>query len=235
MQDLQSQISGQKQDWNEVQQKLNFVEEEKLDRLELKAFRKHLEESLNRDIENFEKRVTGDSGAGIKKQLPVPFSCLSCDRMLSMQVPGPYPETLPYLQPLPPSKETRHSQRKSVVNGSVPRVPQSCGDHQISSSTMQHIIASPHTSAQVQRLLVLSNKPRVAQLLDSGGLIPRGRDDQLPVVTRAQDESGTVPQNTWAPGLAQPHRTTTTPTQLDGTQRPRLDLGQFIRSQRSPQ
>ncbi|NXD41300.1 QRIC2 protein, partial [Copsychus sechellarum] len=89
MQDLQSQISDQEQHWNEVQQKFSDAMEEKLDRLELKAFRKRLEESWNRSIEDFEKRVTDDSGAGIKKQLPVPFSCLSCDRMLSMQVPGP--------------------------------------------------------------------------------------------------------------------------------------------------
>ncbi|NXM90201.1 QRIC2 protein, partial [Oenanthe oenanthe] len=89
MQDLQSQISDQEQHWNEVLQKFSDAMEGKMDRLELKAFRKHLEESLNRSIEGFEKRVKDDGGAGIKRQLPVPFSCLSCDRMLSMQVPGP--------------------------------------------------------------------------------------------------------------------------------------------------
>ncbi|XP_032934448.1 glutamine-rich protein 2-like [Catharus ustulatus] len=243
MQDLQSQISDQEQHWNEVQQKFSEAMEEKLDRLELKAFRKRLEESWNRSIGDFEKRVTEDTGAGIKKQLPVPFSCLSCDRMLTMQVPGPYPETLPYLQPLPPGKESRHSQRRSVVNGSVSRVPQSCGDHQISSSMMQHIMASPHTSAQMQRLLVLSNKPGMTQLLDSSGHFPRGRNDQLPVAIRAQDESGaaaprmhlpgTAPQHSWAPGLVQPRRTTT-PTHLDGTQRPVLDLTHLVRSQKAP-
>ncbi|NXB07762.1 QRIC2 protein, partial [Cnemophilus loriae] len=88
MQELQSQISGQKQHWNKVQQQLSLVVEEKLDRLELKAFRKRLEESWNRNIEDLEKRMMGESGAGIKKQLPVPFTCLSCDRMLTMQVPG---------------------------------------------------------------------------------------------------------------------------------------------------
>ncbi|NXB69140.1 QRIC2 protein, partial [Struthidea cinerea] len=38
MQELQSQISGQKQHWNKVQQQFSDAMEEKLDRLELKAF-----------------------------------------------------------------------------------------------------------------------------------------------------------------------------------------------------
>ncbi|NWW83280.1 QRIC2 protein, partial [Climacteris rufus] len=88
MQVLQSQISGQKQHWNKVQQQFRDAMEEKLDRLELKVFRKRLEETWNRNIEELERRMMGDSGAGIKKQLPVPFSCLSCDRMLTVQVPG---------------------------------------------------------------------------------------------------------------------------------------------------
>ncbi|NXT66812.1 QRIC2 protein, partial [Chaetops frenatus] len=88
MQELQSEISGQKQHWNKVQKKFSDAMEAKLDRLELKVFRKRLEDSWNRDIEDLEKRMMGDTGAGIKKQLPVPFTCLSCDRMLTMQVPG---------------------------------------------------------------------------------------------------------------------------------------------------
>ncbi|NXH27996.1 QRIC2 protein, partial [Myiagra hebetior] len=67
MQELQSQISGQKQHWNKVQQQFSDAMEEKLDRLELKAFRKRLEDSWNRNIEDLEKRMMGDSGAGIKK------------------------------------------------------------------------------------------------------------------------------------------------------------------------
>ncbi|NWI41932.1 QRIC2 protein, partial [Picathartes gymnocephalus] len=88
MQELQSQMSDQEQHWNKVQQQFSDAMEEKLDRRELKVFRKRLEDSWTRDIEELEKRIMGDSGAGIKKQLPVPFTCLSCDRMLTMQVPG---------------------------------------------------------------------------------------------------------------------------------------------------
>ncbi|NXV69215.1 QRIC2 protein, partial [Molothrus ater] len=88
MEDLQSQISGQEQHWNKMQQQFSDAMEEKLDRLELKTFRKHLEESWNRNLEELVDRLLSESAAGIKKQLPVPFSCLSCDRMLSVQVPG---------------------------------------------------------------------------------------------------------------------------------------------------
>ncbi|NXI32201.1 QRIC2 protein, partial [Sterrhoptilus dennistouni] len=89
MQDLQNQISDQNQQWNTVQQQFSDALEEKLDRHELKAFRRRLDEAWLRNIENLEKRLLGDTGAGIKKQLPVPFTCLSCDRMLTMHVPGP--------------------------------------------------------------------------------------------------------------------------------------------------
>ncbi|XP_005056482.1 PREDICTED: glutamine-rich protein 2-like [Ficedula albicollis] len=249
MQDLQSQISGQKQHCNEVQQKLNFVEERKLDRLELKAFSNQMEETWNRNLEELENRLKRDKGAGIKKQLPVPFSCLSCDRMLSMQVPGPYPETLPYLQPLPPSKETRHSQRTPVLHGSFLHVPQSYGDYQSSSSMMQHLIASAQKSAHGLCLPVLQDKPSMTHLLDSSGQTPRGRDDQLPVVTRAQDMSGpaasqdrrpgTAPRHiSWAPGPAQPlqpRRASTAPPLLYRTHHPVLDLALHVKSQRSPQ
>ncbi|NXO79547.1 QRIC2 protein, partial [Sitta europaea] len=67
MQELQSQISGQEQHWNEVQQQFSDTMEDKMDRQELKAFRRRLEEMWNRNIEDFEKRMVGDSGAGIKK------------------------------------------------------------------------------------------------------------------------------------------------------------------------
>ncbi|NWV65262.1 QRIC2 protein, partial [Malurus elegans] len=90
MEELQSQISGQKKHWNKVQQQLSNVAEEKLDRLELKAFSNQIEEMWNRSTKELEKKMMeGDRGAGIKKQLPVPFKCLSCDRMITMNVPGP--------------------------------------------------------------------------------------------------------------------------------------------------
>ncbi|NWY44256.1 QRIC2 protein, partial [Sylvia atricapilla] len=90
MQELQNQISDQNQHWNTVQQQFSDAMEEKLDRQELKAFSDKMEETWKRSIEEVKNGMKqGDTGAGIKKQLPVPFTCLSCDRMLTMQVPGP--------------------------------------------------------------------------------------------------------------------------------------------------
>ncbi|XP_058710733.1 myosin-10-like [Poecile atricapillus] len=239
MQELQSQISGQEEHWNKMQQQFSDAMEEKLDRLELKAFSSQMGEMWRRSIDHLKSLTKeGDSGAGIRKQLPVPFSCLSCDRMLTMHVPGQNPETLPYLQPLPPSKEPQYSQR---AHGSPPRVRHCCGDHHSSTSATQHIKASPQISAQPPRLL---NRPRVNQLLDSSGHTWRGRSDQLPAVIRTLHESGpatsrehrpgTDPRHiSWARGLLQPlqpRQTSTAPIQVDMTHRPVLDLAHLVRT-----
>ncbi|XP_053817648.1 glutamine-rich protein 2-like isoform X1 [Vidua chalybeata] len=158
MQELQSQISDQEQHWNEVQRQFSDAIEEKLDRLELKTFRKHLEDSWSRNMEELENRLMRENAAGIKKQLPVPFTCLSCDRMLTVQVPGQSPKTLPYLQPLPPSKEPQHSQRRPVAHGSVPGVPPSSGDHQSSSFKLPPTQGSLRNKAFLQGLVTLPNK-----------------------------------------------------------------------------
>ncbi|NWT07426.1 QRIC2 protein, partial [Mionectes macconnelli] len=90
MQEMQGQVSGQSQHWNEIKQKLSDVIENKLDRQELKDFRKQMEETWQKSIKELEKKTAeGDSAAGMKKQLPVPFTCLSCDRMVKTPVPGP--------------------------------------------------------------------------------------------------------------------------------------------------
>ncbi|XP_023802485.1 uncharacterized protein LOC111943826 [Cyanistes caeruleus] len=217
MQELQSQISGQEEHWNKMQQQFSDAMEEKLDRLELKAFRKRLEESWNRNIEDLEKRMMGDTGAGIKKQLPVPFSCLSCDRMLTMHVPGQKPETLPYLQPLFPSKEPQYSQRGLAVHGSVPRVPQRYEDHQ---NTLPPIQDSLQSSEFLQGHRTLAKKSRVTRVLGSCGHTWRGCNEQIPVVTRTPHEPGpaaprghrpgTIPKHvSRASGLLQHHETWT--------------------------
>ncbi|NXO97092.1 QRIC2 protein, partial [Certhia brachydactyla] len=88
MQELQSQILGQEEQWNNVELQLSFMKKEKLDRLELKAFSDQMEKTWNRSIAELGNKLIRDNAAGIKKQLPVPFTCLSCDRMVTMQVPG---------------------------------------------------------------------------------------------------------------------------------------------------
>ncbi|NWS23211.1 QRIC2 protein, partial [Pachyramphus minor] len=90
MQEMQGQVTGQNQHWNEMQQQLNNMMENKLGRQELKIFHKHMEKTWQKSIEELEKKMSeSDSAAGTRKQLPVPFTCLSCDRMVETQVPGP--------------------------------------------------------------------------------------------------------------------------------------------------
>ncbi|XP_040445122.1 glutamine-rich protein 2-like [Falco naumanni] len=93
IEEVRSQVTGQGQGWQEVQQQLSELREEmdsKLDRLELGPFQRELE-NWKRSLKQLKERLPAmpDGGAGIKKQLLVPFSCLSCDRPLSMLVPGP--------------------------------------------------------------------------------------------------------------------------------------------------
>ncbi|XP_027737961.1 glutamine-rich protein 2-like [Empidonax traillii] len=90
MQEMQAQMSGQNQHWNQIQQELSDMIGNKLDRQELKDFHKQMEETWQKSIKELEKKTAeGDSAAGLRKQLPVPFTCLSCDRTVKMQVPGP--------------------------------------------------------------------------------------------------------------------------------------------------
>ncbi|NXA14246.1 QRIC2 protein, partial [Sapayoa aenigma] len=105
-------VLGQEQRWQEVQQPLRDALDSKLDRLELEPFQKHLE-TLERSIKLLKDKMSmvNDDAAGIKQQLLVPYKCLSCDRHLNMQVPGPHIDTLPFYPPLP----TSHSAHPTTV------------------------------------------------------------------------------------------------------------------------
>ncbi|KAF4802974.1 glutamine-rich protein 2-like protein [Turdus rufiventris] len=91
IQDLLRRVLGQEQRWQEAQQRFNDALDFKLDRLELRPFQKQLENTWARIIKDLkdELSVKIDNAAGIKQQLVVPYKCLSCDRYLNMQVPGP--------------------------------------------------------------------------------------------------------------------------------------------------
>ncbi|XP_051665258.1 glutamine-rich protein 2-like isoform X3 [Manacus candei] len=187
---MQSQVLGQNEHWNELQEKLSHRIENKLDRGELKAFHEKMEETWKKSIRELEKKMMADSAAGLRKQLPVPFTCLSCDRPVKTQVPGPYPETLPYFQPMPPSKDPQPTQRRTVASGRIARVLQSTGDHQRISHLVQRVQASPWNNTRPQGLTAPPNKPSVTKLLGSSSHTSKGQKDQPPVVNRAQGEMG---------------------------------------------
>ncbi|NXF71778.1 QRIC2 protein, partial [Sclerurus mexicanus] len=67
MQKMQSQVSGQNQHWNKVQQQLSDEMENKLDRQEMKAFHEQIEDTWQRSLEELENRLKADSAAGYKK------------------------------------------------------------------------------------------------------------------------------------------------------------------------
>ncbi|NXA60012.1 QRIC2 protein, partial [Mohoua ochrocephala] len=113
LRELLRRVSGQEQRWQEAQQRFSDALDSKLDRLELGPFQKQLEDTWARIIKDLkdELSVELDNAAGIKQQLLVPYNCLSCDRHLNMQVPGPHIDTLPFFPLLPSS----HAARPSTV------------------------------------------------------------------------------------------------------------------------
>ncbi|NWT06821.1 QRIC2 protein, partial [Mionectes macconnelli] len=113
MREMLKRMLGQEQRLQEVHQQLCDALDSKLDCLELGPFQKQLEETWGKMIKELkdEMSVSADDAAGIKQQLLVPYKCLSCDRGLNMQVPGPHIDTLPFYLPLPIS----HTARSTTV------------------------------------------------------------------------------------------------------------------------
>ncbi|CAM9781603.1 unnamed protein product [Bubo scandiacus] len=105
IQETLSRVTGQEQGWHQVQRQLSEEMDSKLDRLELGPFRQQLEEHWRSTLEQLKEReplTEADDAAGMKKQLLAHFHCMSCDRPLSVLVPGPHIVAIPYVPPLPP-------------------------------------------------------------------------------------------------------------------------------------
>ncbi|XP_072737209.1 glutamine-rich protein 2 isoform X3 [Ciconia boyciana] len=105
IQEMLSRVTGQEEGWHQVHRQLSEEMGSKLDRLELGPFRQQLEEHWRSILEPLKEKApqTGaDDAAGIKKQLLAHFHCVSCDRPLSMLVPGPHIVAIPSMPPLAP-------------------------------------------------------------------------------------------------------------------------------------
>ncbi|XP_071281201.1 glutamine-rich protein 2-like isoform X2 [Agelaius tricolor] len=182
MRELLRRVLGQEQRWQEAQQRFSDALDSKLDRLELGPFQKQLEDNWAKKIKDLKDELTVeiDDAAGIKKQLLVPFKCLSCDRQLNMQVPGPHIDTLPLIPSLPCShaahpstsateeQSQQHSHRK-LVNSKFLK-SQSCKGQDTSSAPLKDV-------------LHLSKKPSVTELLSTDDCVDE-------VEKRAQDKLG---------------------------------------------
>ncbi|XP_040979739.1 glutamine-rich protein 2 isoform X1 [Aquila chrysaetos chrysaetos] len=105
IQEMLSRVMGQEQGWHQVQRQLSEEMDSKLDRLELGPFRQQLEDHWKTILEQLKEKapqMEADDAAGIKKQLLAHFHCMSCDRPLSMLVPGPHIVAIPSMPPLVP-------------------------------------------------------------------------------------------------------------------------------------
>ncbi|NXY58999.1 QRIC2 protein, partial [Callaeas wilsoni] len=152
MRELMRWVSGQEQRWQEAQQQFSDALDSKLDRLELGPFQKQLEDTWARIIKDLkdELSVEIDNAAGIKQQLLVPYKCLSCNRHLNIQVPGPHIDTLPLFPPLPSSRAAHtstitteeHAQQRGhrkLVNSKFLKL-QSCRGQDTSSAQLKDVL-----------------------------------------------------------------------------------------------
>ncbi|XP_030916633.1 glutamine-rich protein 2-like [Geospiza fortis] len=190
MRELLRGVLGQEQRWQEAQQRVSDALDSKLDRLELGPFQKQLEDNWAKIIKDLKDELTVeiDNAAGMKKQLLVPFKCLSCDRQLNMQVPGPHIETLPLIPSLPcshaphPSTSATEEQaqqhgRRKLVNSKFLK-SQSCKGQDTSSAPLKDV-------------LHLSKKPSVTELLSTDDCmdeVEKKAQDKLGPTTLEEDQ-----------------------------------------------
>ncbi|MEQ2180192.1 hypothetical protein GOODEAATRI_033186, partial [Goodea atripinnis] len=89
--ELLNKVTGQEQDWHKVIDRLSTEMECKLNRIELDCVKMQLEErwrGIHKKLQA-QSAPEQDDAAGIRKQLLERFHCLSCDRPIMKQTPGP--------------------------------------------------------------------------------------------------------------------------------------------------
>ncbi|XP_027565403.1 glutamine-rich protein 2-like [Neopelma chrysocephalum] len=186
MREMLKRVLGQEQRWQEALQQLRDALDSKLDRLELGPFQKQLEETWGRMIKELkdEMSVTADDAAGIKQQLLVPYKCLSCDRDLNMQVPGPHIDTLPFYPPMPISHAARPTTsipEEQAQQHGYRKLPSGRSHLKLQSDRGQYT-----SNAQLKDALWLSKKPGVTELLGADGCINHRQEHRSKVAVRAQ-------------------------------------------------
>ncbi|XP_065526654.1 uncharacterized protein LOC136010002 [Lathamus discolor] len=197
-QEVLSRVTGQEQGLHEVQQQLREEMASKLDRLELGPFQQELEEHWKSSLEQLKEMappMEADDAAGIRKQLLVDFQCLSCDRQLSMRVPGspippipPFPPLVPHVTGRSqPVLKTEQTHREPMAACRYPTVPRQCGG--------QHTLTGP-----LQRSLRLPLvQPSTPQALQPSTLLPS--KDKVELLGQDSRRAGPCPS---APGTTGP-------------------------------
>uniref|UniRef100_A0A3B3UY71 Glutamine-rich protein 2-like n=1 Tax=Poecilia latipinna TaxID=48699 RepID=A0A3B3UY71_9TELE len=107
--ELLNKMTGQEHDWHQLVDKLSTDMECKLNRMELDSVKLQLEERWRSILKKLQAQSAPleDDAAGIRKKLLERFHCLSCDRVIMKQTPGPIVLTLPTFPPFPPPKSAR--------------------------------------------------------------------------------------------------------------------------------
>ncbi|KAM9258140.1 glutamine-rich protein 2 [Cariama cristata] len=206
IQEMLSRMTGQEQGWHEVQRQLSEEINSKLDRLELGPFREQLEEHWKSILEQLKEKappMEADDAAGIKKQLLANFHCMSCDRPLSVLVPGPHIVAIPSMPPLPPRlaarphtilklEQTRqHGHREQAAECGYPSVLRHCGGRHTLNHPLQRcprrqplLSGTPQPLQPPTLLPIKGGMMKVkTELVGQDGHIYRGqRDGQLPLL-----------------------------------------------------
>ncbi|XP_057288296.1 glutamine-rich protein 2-like [Pezoporus wallicus] len=193
-QEVLSRVTGQEHGLHEVQQQLREEMATKLDRLELGPFQQRLEEQWKSSLEQLKKMAPlteADDAAGIRKQLLAHFQCLSCDRQLSMRVPGSPIPPIPPLPPLVPRiagqshpvLKTEQTHRERMAACRYPTLPRQCGG--------QHPLTHPLQRSLHLQLL----QPSAPQALQPSTLLPSKLDtiEQLGQESRRPDPCPSAP------------------------------------------
>uniref|UniRef100_A0A3B5LSS3 DUF4795 domain-containing protein n=1 Tax=Xiphophorus couchianus TaxID=32473 RepID=A0A3B5LSS3_9TELE len=107
--ELLNKMTGQEHDWHQLVDKLSTDMECKLNRMELDSVKLQLEERWRSILKKLQTQSAPleDDAAGIRKKLLERFQCLSCDRVIMKQTPGPIVQTLPTFPPFPAPKSAR--------------------------------------------------------------------------------------------------------------------------------
>ncbi|XP_067284900.1 glutamine-rich protein 2 isoform X2 [Pseudorasbora parva] len=109
LQELLSKISGHEKDWNKVIEKISNEMDCKMNRIELDALKKQLDDlwrTIHKNLQTM-SLPDQDDAAGLRKQLVARFHCISCDRPVDMPTPGQHLATLPSAPGLPSHKSNR--------------------------------------------------------------------------------------------------------------------------------
>ncbi|XP_065519938.1 uncharacterized protein LOC136005971 [Lathamus discolor] len=223
-QEVLSRLTGQEQGLHEVQQQLREEMASKLDRLELEPFQQELDDRWKSSLEQLKKMappMEADSAAGFRKQLLVDFQCLSCDRQLSMRVPGSPIPPIPRLPPLVPRvtgksqpvPKTEQTRREPMAACTYPTVPRQCGGQCTVTRPLQRSLRlpldQPRTPQAVQPSTLLSSKDKIKPLWQDSrraGPCPSAPGTTGPLKQRSGSSHSHLLQVHWPHPPLQPRR-----------------------------